>query len=178
MMAYVVPARKPPVLRQRQRRVAAASQKLHVQVSATPTAEPILRFRAWKAYCARRNNRKEKLRVVVAAAPVAATQCRFSARIDDATGETVSSTRTNTAETTLFEVVYRGFNRRMLLSSEVLRFFSFPFGSAFPFAAGHRAFRQVGWKDCEIRAASPQGTSFARHESTAMPSPIISCGRE
>ena len=45
--------------------------------------------------------------------------------------ETVSSTRTNTVETALFEVVYRGFNRRMFLSSEfeVRRFFSFPFNS-------------------------------------------------
>ena len=148
---------------------AAASQKLHMQVSATPTAEPISRFRTWKANCARRNDREEQLRVVVAAAPVAATQCRFSERIDNATGETVSSTRTNTIKATLFEVIYRGFNRRMLLSSkfEVLRFLSFPFGSDFPFAAGHRAFHQVGWKDREIRAASPQGISFAHHESTA-----------
>ena len=36
--------------------------------------------------------------------------------------------RTNTVETTLFEVVYRGFNRRMLSSSEfeIIRFLSFP----------------------------------------------------
>ena len=40
--------------------------------------------------------------------------------------------RTNTIETALFEVVYRGFNRGMLLSSEfeILRFLSFPFYSA------------------------------------------------
>ena len=107
-----------------------------------------------------RNNREEQLRVVVTAAPVAATatQCRFSARIDNATGETVSSTRTNTVKATLFEVVYRGFNRRVLLPSkfEVLFFLSFPFGSDFPFAAEHRAFHQVGWKDCETRAVSSQ----------------------
>ena len=49
----------------------------------------------------------------------------------DRSAETVSSTRTNTVETALFEVVYRGFNRRMFLSSEfeVRRFFSFPFNS-------------------------------------------------
>ena len=49
----------------------------------------------------------------------------------DRSAETVISTRTNTVETMLFEVVYRRFNRRMFLSSEfeVLRFFSFPFNS-------------------------------------------------
>ena len=43
-------------------------------------------------------------------------------------GETVSSTGTNTVKATLFEVVYRGFNRGVLLSSEfeVLGFLSFP----------------------------------------------------
>ena len=37
--------------------------------------------------------------------------------------------RTNTVKATLFEVVYRGFNCRTLLSSEVFRFLSFPFDS-------------------------------------------------
>ena len=137
-----------------------------MQVSAAPTAEPISGVQAQKADRARRNGtigKRIRLRVVVAAAPVAATQCRFGARIDNVTGETVGSTRTNTVETTLFEIVYDGPNHRMLLPSEfeILRFLSFSFGSAFPFAARHREFHQVGWKlegwkDYEIRAASSQ----------------------
>ena len=48
----------------------------------------------------------------------------------DCSRETVSSTRTNTVETTLFEVVYRRLNRRMLLSSKLEIFLSFPFHPA------------------------------------------------
>ena len=55
----------------------------------------------------------------------------------DRSRKTIGSMRTNTVETTLFEVVYRGFNRRMLLSSEFEIFLSFPLDSASPFAAGH-----------------------------------------
>ena len=101
-----------------------------------PMAEPISRFRARKPIArdgteqsgreAARRSRRRSCRCN--SNPI---RCRFSARIDNATGETVSSTRTNTVKATLFEVVYCGFNRRMLLTSEfeVLNFLSFPFTS-------------------------------------------------
>ena len=132
--SYLVPARKPPNFAPK----AASYRRCQPEIACAsighlrPMAEPILRFRAQKAYCARRNGTIRKKNQ--AARRSRRRSCRCSSmqiqrenRQRDRSAETVISTRTNTVEITLFEVVYRRFNRRMFLLSkfEVLRFFSF-----------------------------------------------------
>ena len=147
-----MPARKPLILRQRQRRIAVhrcqPEIRLHMQVFGSIRPHP--RQNQFQDFGQRkptaRDGTEQSGRAIAHRSRRCSCRCNSNPmqiqrknRQRDRPGETVNSTRTNTVKATSFEVVYREFYRRMLPSRkfEVLCFLPFLFGLAFPFAAGH-----------------------------------------